>query len=374
MVAGVDAVIPTLYADAIGCVLRFVGAEDLARLARVSRDFAASARAVAPEIWRGVDAELRELLCQLALEEVRIKGIEGEVSWLQTMGSEAGGEEDPDVQMDQFMVSFEEAADSIVRITYRVRAVLWTQATPLACLLLNARPLVLFATAALRLLHNPWLTARMSDLTGWSRYCYGDVDAVFPSPDGVAWQAAKDASRLSLGLLQQAGLEAAEEFALTLAPEAARLFLRYNKRVHPPRAWVNSDRLLTNTALMHVMGLRLGLEGVAASLNFIRWAHLKHRASREGALLASVETKEHFPEAYSDKAAAAWAEEYCIAERWYRESDYPRHDCPFCCDYFHTPSMDGMDEIDSFIRHVHGAHSMVPRVLLRDRVSRRARS
>jgi len=354
-----DASFPTLSADEIGSVLRFVGADDLARLARVSREFHACARAAAPEVWVGIDAELRELLCQFIPGEDRWYMAIQRVCSLRNTPSESGVE-DPDEHMDRIIVAFEEAADGIVRIANRVREILWTQAAPLACLLPDARLPVLFATAALRLLHNPWRTAGVVEL--WSRYCPDEPGLVFPSPEGVAWQAAKDASRISLGLLQQAELEASAEFAQSLAPDRARLFLRYRHGV------TNGDEFLTNAALVTVMDQRLG-GGLGEEWHryvreIIAWDHLETRASREGALGSSVVAPSQFPEQIitSNRLIRSWMTEYCYARRSYWDPlDWlPVTVCPFCCDCFHSPGFFGT----TVFHHMYDVHKLLSRVLL----------
>lgn len=115
------------------------------------------------------------------------------------------------------------------------------------------------------------------------------------------------------------------------------------------------------------------MDGVASSLDCIRWDHLEDRASKEEALLASVTTLVEFPaRLVPSKAVVAWARQFCLC------ADEPTimtgdpsgsitkssYYCPFCCNYYHTAGEFGRQE-EAIIRHLYHAHDQcIPRVLV----------
>ena len=159
------------------------------------------------------------------------------------------------------------------------REILVTQASPLACLLFDARALTLFATGALRLLRNPW----RAELETLHTALYAD-DRDGPTnyvADGDAFHEILSSSRISECLLVQARLQTSAEFAQSLAPQRKLLFMKFAD------GGSYGDLLLTTTAMVHATGRRLGLDGMASNLDFIRWDHLEDMAGKEVAMLVS---------------------------------------------------------------------------------------
>jgi hypothetical protein len=158
-----------LSADELTHVLGLMSVEDdladhLRQVALVSRAFCTSARAVASTIWNGDGAELHDLLLSLARADARLQGIDAQIFQLQRSEHNGEIETDPAFHaVSDLEGSYSEAADEVVAAAQRVGDGVWF-APPLACLLHDARLLVLFATGALRLLRNPWSAANLKQL------------------------------------------------------------------------------------------------------------------------------------------------------------------------------------------------------------------
>ena len=212
-----------LCVDEIGHVLHFLDVDELPRAARVSTMFSVAACALATEIWHHVRVDLLAALSLVVPTDVRLQGIVEQLARLQFTPFPAEIDFDSPEHWVDYERAYEEAADDVVFYAERAHEIVVTQASPLACLLFDARTLTLFATGALRLLRNPWRTAAWETI---HRLTHPDEPTKYVA-DGDAFQETVNRSRISEGLLEHARLEASAEFAQSLAPQRKLQFLKF---------------------------------------------------------------------------------------------------------------------------------------------------
>jgi len=95
-------------------------------------------------MWNDVEVDLRNTLLRLAGADARLQGVDAQICQLQRNDPFEHG-------LSDLQGAYGKAADEVAAVAQRVGEIL-RFASPLACLLHDARPLVLFATGSLRLL------------------------------------------------------------------------------------------------------------------------------------------------------------------------------------------------------------------------------